>query len=335
MRGRVADRTVLRFTWVAAGLFAAIAISTPETARAQGLFDVLRGIFGGGRPPPERAAPPMPLEDFPRGGGPDDIRIPGDAGGPRTSYCVRLCDGRYFPLPASSGSQSSQQLCSAMCPATKTDIYSGSGIERAASSSGKPYTALPNAFVYRDRLVSNCTCTGKDPTGVAQLDALSDPTLRPGDIVVTENGPVVFKGDRRGSRKSSDFVPVNEDKRLPQKVREELSRMQVAEPIGPANVKSEVAAPPAAAANTKASPATTGTASAKASTANAKASPATTGTVTAPATTGTSAAMAISAATAMGKTYTAGTSSPTPEAGFALGFMPESLSTIRGFNAQN
>jgi hypothetical protein len=314
-------------------LLAAIAISTPETARAQGLFDVLRGIFGGGRPPPERPAPPTLLEDFPRGGGPDDIRIPGDASGPRASYCVRLCDGRYFPLPAGSGAQSPQQLCSAMCPATKTEIYSGPGIERAASSSGKPYTALPNAFVYRDRLVSNCTCTGKDPTGVAQIDALSDPTLRPGDIVVTENGPVVFKGDRRGSRKSSDFVPVNEDKRLPQKVREELSRMQVAEPIGPANVKSEVAAAPAAAASTKVSPATTGSVSTKASTASAKASPATTG--TAGAATSNSAAMAISASTAMGRTSTAAASSPTPEAGFALGFMPESLSTIPGFNPQN
>ena len=333
MRGHVAARSLFRRTSLLIALVAAIAVTAPETARAQGLFEVLRGIFGGGRPPAERAAPPMLLEDFPRGGGPDDIRIPGDGGGPRASYCVRLCDGRYFPVPASSGSQSPQQLCSAMCPATKTDIYSGSGIERAMSSSGKPYTALPNAFVYRDRLVSDCTCTGKDPTGVAQLDALSDPTLRPGDIVVTENGPVVFKGDRRGSRKSSDFVPVNEDKRLPQKVREELSRMQVAEPIGPANVKSEIAAAPAAAANTKASPAITGTVSAKAPTANAKASPATTGTVGAPATTSTPAAMAISAATAMGKTTA--TSNPTPEAGFALGFMPESLSTIRGFNSQN
>jgi hypothetical protein len=323
VRGRVSARTVLRFTLVVAGLFAAIAISAPETARAQGLFDVLRGIFGGGRPPPQRAAPPMLLEDFPRGGGPDDIRIPGDAGGPRAHYCVRLCDGRYFPIPTGSGSQSPQQLCSAMCPATKTDIYSGSGIERAASSSGKPYSALPNAFVYRDRLVSNCTCTGKDPTGVAQIDVQSDPTLRPGDIVVTEDGPVVFKGDRRGSRKSSDFVPVNEDKRLSSQLRQELSRMRVAEPIGPANVKSEVPAAPVAAANTKSSPATAGTVKVPAPTVNTNASPATTGTVNAP------------AMTAGAKTSTASASSPASESGTALGFMPESLWTMRGFNPQN
>jgi hypothetical protein len=244
VRGRVAARSVFRCTCVLIGLVAAIAVSAPETARAQGLFDVLRGIFGGGRPQ-QSLGPPSLLENFPGGRGPwDDLRIPGEAGGPHASYCVRLCDGRYFPMPANAGSQSPQQLCSAMCPAAKTDVYSGSGIERAASSSGKPYTALPNAFVYRERLVNDCTCTGKDPTGVARIDVQSDPTLRPGDIVVTSNGPVVFQGDRR-SRKASDFVPAKDDKRLSQQLRQDLSRMQIAQPTAPANAKSESATVPA------------------------------------------------------------------------------------------
>jgi hypothetical protein len=247
VRGRVAARSVFRCTCVLIGLVAAITVSAPETARAQGLFDVLRGIFGGGRPP-QRMAPPPLLDNFPGGRGPwDDLRIPGEAGGPHASYCVRLCDGRYFPLPANAGSQSPQQLCSAMCPAAKTDVYAGSGIERAASSSGKPYSALPNAFVYRERLVDNCTCTGKDPTGIARLDVKSDPTLRPGDIVVTSEGPVVFQGDRR-SRKASDFVPAKEDKRLSQQLRQDLSRMQISQPTPTANAKSETAATPAPAA---------------------------------------------------------------------------------------
>jgi hypothetical protein len=239
VRGRVAATSVFRCTCLLIGLSAAITVSAPEAARAQGLFDALRGIFGGGRPP-QRAAPPMLLENFPGG----DIRIPGDGGGPHASYCVRLCDGRYFPMPANAGSQSPQQLCSAMCPAAKTDVYSGSGIERAESASGRPYTALPNALVYRERLVNDCTCTGKDPTGVARIDVKSDPTLRPGDIVVTSDGPVVVQGDRR-SRKASDFVPANEDKRLPQQLRQDLSRMQIAQPTAPANAKSETAIAPA------------------------------------------------------------------------------------------
>jgi hypothetical protein len=239
VRGRVAARSVFRCICLLISLIAAITFSAPETARAQGLFDVLRGIFGG-RPPPQRMAPPMLLDNFPGG----DIRVPGDAGGPHASYCVRLCDGRYFPLPANAGSQSPQQLCSAMCPAAKTDVYSGSGIERAASSSGKPYRALPNAFVYRERLVDNCTCTGKDPTGVARIEANSDPTLRPGDIVVTNDGPVVFQGERR-SRKASDFVPAADDKRLPQKLRQDLSRMQISPPTPSATAKSETAGAPA------------------------------------------------------------------------------------------
>jgi hypothetical protein len=275
VRGRVAARSVFRCTCVLIGLVAAIAVSVPQTARAQGLFDVLRGIFGGGRPPPQRMAP-MPLEDFtgadPRAPG-ADIRIPGDGGGPHASYCVRLCDGRYFPLPANAGTQSPQQLCSAMCPAAKTDVYSGSGIERAASSSGKPYSVLPNAFVYRERLVSDCTCTGKDPTGIARIDVKADPTLRPGDIVVTSDGPVVFQGDRR-SRKASDFVPAKDDKRISQQLRQDLSRMRIAQPTSAANVKSEI------------------------------------------------------------MTATAPVSVPVPAPGAALGFVPESLSTKRGFGPQ-
>ena len=50
----------------------------------------------------------------------------------------------------------------------------------------------------------------------------------------------VVQGDRR-SRKASDFVPAKEDKRLPQQLRQDLSRMQISQPTPPANVKSETA----------------------------------------------------------------------------------------------
>jgi hypothetical protein len=302
VRGRVAAQSLFRTSLLIA-LVAASAVSAPETARAQGLFDVLRNIFGGGQQ--QRKAPPPLLEHSPGGDVRDDVRIPGDGGGPHASYCVRLCDGRYFPLSAKGGSQSPQQMCSAMCPTAKTDVYSGSGIERAMSSSGKPYSALPNAFVYRDRLVNDCTCTGKDPTGVAQIDAQSDPTLRPGDIVVTKDGPVVFQGDRR-SRKSSDFVPAEEDKRLPQQVRQELSKIRIAQPSGPANVRSEVTGALPVSASAKGSVAAApvparGSAAAASGTVPAKASAA----------------------------------SVPPMPGSALGFMPENLTTMRGFGPGN
>jgi hypothetical protein len=231
------------------GLIAAIAVGAPERARAQGLFDVLRGIFGGSGPPPQRTTPPMLLDDFPRGGNRvpgDDVRVPGDGAGVYAHYCVRLCDGRYFPVPASAGAQSAQ-LCSAMCPAAKTEIYTGSGIERAATSRGKLYTTLATAFAYRERLVDNCTCTGKDATGLAKIEIESDPTLRPGDIVTTKDGQSVFKGDRRTPHKSSEFTPVQPEKRTSSNARRGVRETRApqegravsvpAEPTGPATTQ--------------------------------------------------------------------------------------------------
>jgi Protein of unknown function (DUF2865) len=67
------------------------------------------------------------------------------SGGQYTSYCVRLCDGRYFPLHHNSNT-----ICEALCPATKTEIFSGSEIAQATAADGSPYQKLANAFVYRE-----------------------------------------------------------------------------------------------------------------------------------------------------------------------------------------
>lgn len=100
------------------------------------------------------------------------------------AYCVRLCDGRYFPIQRHNNA-TSIQLCSAFCPAAKTQVFNGSAIDHAVASSGARYADLDNAFVYRDKIVSNCTCNGKDSFGLAKIDVAADPTLRPGDIVAS------------------------------------------------------------------------------------------------------------------------------------------------------
>src|SRR5262249_45000346 len=51
------------------------------------------------------------------------------------AYCVRLCDGRYFPIQRHSGTTSAQ-TCSSMCPASATKIYNGSGIDHAVAPDG-------------------------------------------------------------------------------------------------------------------------------------------------------------------------------------------------------
>jgi hypothetical protein len=100
------------------------------------------------------------------------------------AYCVRLCDGRHFPMQRHSNA-TSIQLCNAFCPAAKTQVFNGSAIDHAAASNGTRYASLENAFVYREKIVPGCTCNGKDSFGLAKIDVAHDPTLRQGDIVAT------------------------------------------------------------------------------------------------------------------------------------------------------
>jgi hypothetical protein len=103
-------------------------------------------------------------------------------GGRSVAYCVRLCDGRYFPIQRHANANPAQ-LCGAFCPAAKTQVFNGSQIDHAYAGGGQRYADLENAFVYRQRIVEGCSCNGKDSFGLVRIDVASDPTLRPGDIV--------------------------------------------------------------------------------------------------------------------------------------------------------
>ena len=128
------------------------------------------------------ADPTVPMQ-APRYGAPGTPSI-GGGGGRYVAYCVRLCDGRHFPMQRHSNA-TSIQLCNAFCPAAKTQVFNGSQIDHAVTSNGARYANLENAFVYREKIVPNCTCNGKDAFGLAKIDIASDPTLKPGDIVAT------------------------------------------------------------------------------------------------------------------------------------------------------
>ena len=88
------------------------------------------------------------------------------------SYCVRTCDGRYFPTPSGSA-QSKAQACKDLCPASETKVFSGSSIDNASSKDGRPYSALPHAFLYRKELVAGCTCNGKYPVLSLKREAMA------------------------------------------------------------------------------------------------------------------------------------------------------------------
>jgi len=116
-------------------------------------------------------------------------------GGRRPRFCVRTCDGRYFPITASDNA-SRAASCNSFCRQAKQTGL-GSNIDNAATETGEPYSELPNAFRYRKEIVAGCTCNGKDPVGLASVKIEDDPTLRKGDIVAGENGlQVVGRSDK-------------------------------------------------------------------------------------------------------------------------------------------
>lgn len=208
--------------FVVAGLLA----STAVPAHA-GFFDRL---FGGFRrhieAPIERALPemsPLPGDRVSPQGGSNEWR-PRSEAGLKSAFCVRTCDGHYFPVQAQAGF-SAAQMCSAFCPASETKLYSGGGIDHAVSTDGRRYTDLPQAFAYRKQVVEGCTCNGKDAFGLARLDVNTDPTLRRGDIVATSQGMMAVSGK---SADGAELTPVDGYRGLSQSERRKLADTETA-----------------------------------------------------------------------------------------------------------
>ena len=183
-------------------VLAGVSASMPS-AHAQDFFSALFGGFGGNHAP----AMSLPFTSEGDYGERREPRQPRVAGGGRQAYCVRTCDGRYFPITATDGA-SRAASCNNFCPASETKIVYGSSIDQAATETGKPYSELPNAFKYRTELVAGCTCNGKDQVGLAPVKVEDDPTLRKGDIVASADGLMVTsRPDRRGASLNMSPAP--------------------------------------------------------------------------------------------------------------------------------
>ncbi len=213
---------------VAIAGMAAIAAAPPAAAESGGVFGAIFGIFGSqhdGRYAPVTAyaaptAPPVAPDK------PIDLQAPAVSG---NTWCVRLCDGRYFPLsaPAVSSPAGAAKVCSALCPAARTAIYRGGDIDNAYGARGERYADLDNAFVYRQKLVPSCSCNGRDAFGLAHIDVAKDPTLQAGDIVATRSGLQVFRGSRGPAIKAADFSPIRSVPNFSPGLRRELAGVKV------------------------------------------------------------------------------------------------------------
>ena len=229
---------------VTAGLVAAglLTLAPAQPAAAQRLFQSLFGELGRalqGRAP-EREHVPAFAEPFFDFGRPAQPTMRADTG-PAAAFCVRTCDGHFFPVRAQPG-LSTAEACHAFCPASETRLYSGGSIDYAAARDGSRYADLPNAFLYRKRLVAGCTCNGRDAFGLAHIDAANDPTLKPGDVVVTEHGLMAFTGRKDAA---ANFTPVESYAAFSPSYRAQLAALRVTpQNAGPANATPVPLPPP-------------------------------------------------------------------------------------------
>jgi hypothetical protein len=199
LRTRSSFQRKLRRMLAVAAIVGPVALA-PETSSAEGLLEF---FFGGGQKQ-QQQQPSLFGNIFNNNAQPAPPRPVAAGSGP--AFCVRSCDGKYFPLMR--GAASPAQLCQAFCPASPTKIFFGSSIDSAYAATGERYADSENAFAYRKALRADCTCNGHNPAGLASVDLAMDGSLRSGDALATTDGLVTYSGIRVGNDRSPDFTPV-------------------------------------------------------------------------------------------------------------------------------
>jgi hypothetical protein len=194
LRTELSFQRKLRRMLFAAAIVGPVAL-TSEMSAAEGLLDF---FFGGGQKQQQQTSS---FNNNPQSPPPRPVVA---SAGP--AFCVRSCDGKYFPLMR--GAASPAQMCQAFCPASPTKVFFGSSIDRAYAATGERYADSENAFAYRKALRADCTCNGHNPAGLASVDLAMDGSLRSGDAVATADGLVAYSGIRVGNDLNLDFTPV-------------------------------------------------------------------------------------------------------------------------------
>src|SRR3954451_8823266 len=119
----------------------------------------------------------------------------GPQSGTFRTVCVRSCDGAYFPISFATVPArfpDDEKTCKNLCPASEATLYAyrnpGEDMNQAVSISGQPYSAMPNAFRYRNEFVPSCSCKAVGQTWSEALKSADDKAAaeQQGDIIVTE-----------------------------------------------------------------------------------------------------------------------------------------------------
>ncbi len=154
------------------------------------------------------------------------------ATGSRVTYCVRTCDGFYFPIGTGSGSDSADTAaCNRLCPTAETRVFTGeigADIDTArARDNGKKYTSLGQAFSYRKSVDKACSCTANGFGIATDFSVFRDGSLRVGDIVMTGKGMRVFNGGTFPYREAN-FTAIGRSDRIDAATRESLRKVEQA-----------------------------------------------------------------------------------------------------------
>lgn len=168
----------------------------------------------------------------------------------RTSYCVRTCDGFYFPVgnPDSGDVMAHQASCDRACPGSDTDLYvataGSAGIADAVNRKGLRYDALPTAFNHYTQLDSACTCSAT--SNRRNYSVMNDFTLRKGDLIMSAKGLMEFQGAENFPYRQKNFSRA-QMKRMSTKERVKLSSIEayslrgINSDVMPTAVKAQVA----------------------------------------------------------------------------------------------
>jgi hypothetical protein len=182
---------------------------------------------------------PPPMSERQQGTVNEGVRILGggyrsrEAERPEERYrtvCVRICDGYFFPVSQSTTIAMfghDEQLCSARCPGTRTELHFQSPGQEPATmlsvASGRPYGSLPTAFSYRDTEFARpagCGCNSVDGTparsegrGWSELGAELRTRSEPEDekSALPEPSEPVDPADRRVRVVGPTFLPGPEE----------------------------------------------------------------------------------------------------------------------------
>lgn len=143
--------------------------------------------------------------DFSNGQMTTDEGYWGQGGGSTVrTVCVRMTDGYFWPISYSTLQDylpNDAAMCHAQCPNTPVDLYfydnPGQDTEQMRNMAGAPYTALPNAFAYREAIDSTSSCNtapaGGSITSVAAPDGETRSIVAVGDA----NFPLPMRDPRR------------------------------------------------------------------------------------------------------------------------------------------